>query len=261
MILGARFNQQLKSVGEWQHKLAWSVDQRNYGNSVIPATGGPSLVPSLRVHPVGFGYNGSLRNAERDLSASITLTRNLPGGQDGTTAAFNQPGGRAGADAAFTTLKFAANLTERFSPDWSVRAALSGQVTNDLLISAEQFGAGGADSVRGFSEREIAADQGVRTGFEIWGPDLGTRLGNPGLRLQPIAFLDAAWVRFNVAPGSILSQSISSIGFGLRGAWERNASFRFDYGYVLHAAQGTAGSATATSRGSRRLHGSATWIF
>ena len=261
LILGARFNQQLKSVGEWQHKLAWSVDQRNYGNNVVPVAGGASVVPSLRVHPVSLGYHGGLRNAERDLSASVTLTRNLPGGQDGTSAAFNQTGGRAGADAAFTTLKFAANLTERFSPDWSIRAALSGQVSNDLLISAEQFGAGGADSVRGFAEREIAADRGVRTGFEVWGPDVGTRLGSPSLRLQPVVFLDAAWVRFNVAPGSIESQSISSLGFGLRGAWERNASFRFDYAYVLKGAQGTAGSNTATTRGNWRLHGSAMWIF
>ena len=261
LILGARFNQQLAPAGEWQHKLSYALDQRNYGNSVTPAGGGASLVPSLRVHPLSIGYSGGLRKAERDLSASITLTRNLPGGQDGTTAAFNQPGGRAGADAAFTTLKFAANLTERFSPDWAMRAALSGQLTNDLLIAAEQFGVGGADSVRGFSEREVAADRGVRAGFEIWGPDLGSRLAGPTLRLQPIAFLDAAWVRFNVAPGSILSQSISSIGLGLRGALDRNASFRLDYAYVLHAAQGTAGSATATTRGGWRLHGSAMWVF
>ena len=251
----------MKSVGEWQHKLSYSLDQRNYGNDVVSASGGASLVPSLRVHPVSLGYSGSLRKAERDLSASVTLTRNLPGGQDGTTAAFNQPGGRLGADAAFTTLKFAANLTERFTPDWSARAAFSGQVSNDLLISAEQFGAGGADSVRGLSEREIAADRGARAGFEVWGPDFGARLAGPGLRLQPIAFLDAAWVRFNVAPGTLLSQSVSSIGLGLRGSFERNASFRFDYAYVLHAPQGAAGSAATTTRGSQRLHGSAMWIF
>jgi len=261
LILGARFNQNLQSIGEWQHKLSYAIDQRNYGNSVIPVGGGASLVPNLRVRPISIGYSGSQRNAQRDLSASVTLTHNLPSSGNGSTAAFNQPGGRTGADAAFTTLKFSSSLTERLSPDWSVRAAVSGQASNDLLLSAEQFGAGGSDTVRGFAEREVAADYGIRSGFEVWGPDLGTRLGAPKLRLQPIAFLDAAWVRFNVAPGTIVAQTISSIGLGLRGSFDRSASFRFDYAYVLNPAQATAGSTTATLRGSWRLHGSALWIF
>jgi hemolysin activation/secretion protein len=120
---------------------------------------------------------------------------------------------------------------------------------------------GGADSVRGFAEREVAADKGLRTGVEVWGPDVGPRTGVNGLRLQPIAFLDAAWVRFNVAPGTIVSQSISSLGLGLRGSWQRSASFKLDYGYVVKGAQNTAGTNTATQRGSWRLHGSALWFF
>lgn len=261
LILGARFNQHLQPAGEWQHRLSYSLDARSYDNSVVPAVGGPSLVPDLRVHPLGLTYSGNLRSAQRDLSASVTLTRNLAGGTDGTTAAFNRPGGRAGADASFTTLKFAAALTERLSLDWSLRAALAGQHTNDLLISAEQFGAGGADSVRGFAEREISADTGLRGNLELWGPDLGPRTGATGLRLQPIAFLDAAWVRFNVAPGTIASQSISSIGVGVRGSLERRSSFRLDYAYVLHGAQNAPGSTSATAKGSWRLHGSALWVF
>ena len=261
LILGARYNRNLTSIGEWDHKLSYSIDRRNYGNSVIPTAGGPSLVPDLRVTPLGLSYSGNQRSAQRDLAASLTLAHNLAGGSRGDTAAFNQPGGRAGADASFTTLKASANITERLSPDWSLRGALAAQFTNDLLISAEQFGVGGADSVRGFSEREVAADRGVRTGFEVWGPDVGGRSGITGLRVQPIAFLDAAWVKFNVAPGTIMSQTISSIGLGLRGSWERSASFRFDYGYVLKGAQNTAGSTTATSKGSWRLHGSAMWFF
>ncbi len=261
LIVGARYNHNLPPAGAWQHKLSYSLDQRSYGNSVVPSTGGASLVPNLRVRPLGLTYSASLRSAQRDVAASLTLTRNLAGGRKGDTAAFNQPGGRDGADASFTTLKLASNITERLSPDWSLRGALSAQYTRDRLISAEQFGAGGADSVRGFAEREIAADRGIRTGFEVWGPDVGGRSGVAGLRLQPIAFLDAAWVRFNVAPGSILSQSISSVGVGLRGSFERSASFRLDYGYVLRGAQNPSGTSTATAKGSWRLHGTALWFF
>ena len=261
LILGARYSHNLEPMGEWQHKLSVSLDYRSYGNSVVPLAGGTSQIPDLEVRPLGLTYSAHTRSAQRDVAGSVTLTHNLPGGAKGSTAAFNQPGARAGADAAFTTLKLSGNITERLSPDWSLRGALSGQYSKDLLISAEQFGAGGADSVRGFTEREIAGDKGLRTGFEIWGPDFGGRSGVPGLRLQPIAFLDAAWVRFNVAPGSIKSQSISSIGIGLRGGYERHASFKLDYGYVLHGAQNANGSTSATPKGSWRLHGTALWFF
>ncbi len=259
LILGARYNHTLQPMGEWQHKLSYSLDRRAYGSSVVPLGGGTSLTPDLEVRPLGLTYSGNLRTAQRDVAASVTLTRNLAGGAHGGAAAFSQS--RLGADPSFTTLKLSSSITERLSPEWSLRGALSAQYTRDLLISAEQFGVGGADSVRGFAEREVAADKGVRTGFEVWGPDVGARTGLAGLRLQPIAFLDAAWVRFNVAPGAIQSQAISSIGMGLRGSYERSASFKLDYAYVLHGARNTAGAGTATLNGSWRLHGTALWYF
>ena len=261
LVLGARFNLHLQPSGEWQHKLSFGLDQRSYGSSVLPTAGGPSLVPDLQVRPVSLTYSGNSRNAQRDLAASATLTRNLAGGPNGDTAAFNQPGARAGADASFTTLKLTGNITERLSPDWSLRAALSAQFSGDLLISAEQFGVGGADSVRGLAEREVAADRGVRGSFEVSGPDLGVRTGIAGLRLQPIAFLDAGWVKFNVAPGGIVSQSVSSIGLGARGAIGRSASFKLDYAVVLNGPQTSAGGTASSGRGARRLHGSAVWGF
>ena len=261
VILSARYNQNLARWGDWQHKVSYALDHRAYNNSVVPAAGGSSQVPNLTVHPLSLSYSGSLRDAQQDLAASVTLTRNLPGGSNGSTADFNQPGGRLGAEAAFTTFKFSANLTQRFSNAWSLRAALSGQYTNDLLIAAEQFGAGGAESVRGFQEREVAADKGLRVGLEIWGPDVGASTGIRDLHLQPLAFFDSAWVRFNLAPGSIESQAISSFGLGLRGSNERSFSWRLDYAQALRGAQTTAGTTTATRNGSRRLHGSAIWAF
>ena len=38
----------------------------------------------------------------------------------------------------------------------------------DLLISGEQFGLGGAHSIRGFEERELSADKGIQASLEIY---------------------------------------------------------------------------------------------
>jgi hemolysin activation/secretion protein len=267
LIAGVRYNQNLTALGDWQHKVSYALDQRSYGNSVVPLGGGASLVPDLLVRPLSITYSGNQRSAKRELSASATYTYNLESSGNGSTAAFNQPGGRAGANASFSTLKLSASWVERMSLDWTVRSALSTQYTNDLLISAEQFGAGGADSVRGLNEREVAADNGVRMGVELWGPDmvagLAGKLGGAdklkGLRISPVAFADAAWVRFNVAPGSIAGQAVSSVGLGLRGNFERSATFKIDWGYVVQGAEAT--GPTASAKGAWRWHGNAAWFF
>ncbi len=64
-ILGARYNRQLASLGEWEHKLSYAIDRRSYGNSVVPAGGGASMVPDLHVTPLSLGYSANLRTPRR----------------------------------------------------------------------------------------------------------------------------------------------------------------------------------------------------
>ena len=78
--------------------------------------------------------------------------KNLPGGNDGGTAQFNNF--RPGAVPGYTIWRYGANYNRAFDNDWQTHLAFNGQATRDRLISGEQFGAGGADSVRGFLERE-----------------------------------------------------------------------------------------------------------
>jgi len=59
------------------------------------------------------------------------------------------------------------------------------------LISGEQFGLGGADSVRGFEEREISGDDGIQLNLETHSPSFG-----PGLR--PLAFADGSKIKVSI---------------------------------------------------------------
>jgi len=72
-----------------------------------------------------------------------------------------------------------------------VRAAANAQQTRDLLIPGEQFGMGGADSVRGYYERETASDVGRRFSLEGYGPDFGSWVGSTW-RARALLFADAA---------------------------------------------------------------------
>ncbi len=255
---GAKYTHYLDGSANWQHRVSLGLDRREFGNSVtLTGVAGGSLVPDLSTTPLSLGYQGSWRDPERDFSANLTATKNLPGlvnPANGSTADFNLPGGRTGAIADFSAFKYSLSYTERWASQWSLKAALSGQTSQDLLIAAEQFGVGGNDSVRGYGEREIAGDQGLRLGLEVWAApvDAGT------WRLVPLAFVDGAQVSRNQpAAGEIPEQVIASAGLGLRAVWGRSMSLRVDWG---HALRNTAGG-TGTQAGAQRLHATLIWNF
>ena len=79
---------------------------------------------------------------------------------------------------------------------WQARLAGDGQLSRDVLVAGEQYGIGGQDSVRGFGEREISNDRGLRLGAELHGPDFGARLG-PGVAAHALLFADHGRVRRN----------------------------------------------------------------
>ena len=255
---GAKYTHYLDGSANWQHRLSVGLERREFGNSVtLTGVAGASLVPDLSTTPLSLGYQGSWRDPERDFSAQLTASKNLPGlinPTNGSTADFNQAGGRAGAVADFSSFKYNLSYTERWASQWSLKAAVSGQSSRDLLIAAEQFGVGGNDSVRGYGEREIAGDQGLRLGLEVWAAPLDTG----SWRLVPLAFLDSAQVSRNQpAAGEIPEQVIASAGLGLRAVWGRSMSLRMDWGQALRNTSG----GTGTQVGAQRLHATLIWNF
>lgn len=237
-IAGVRYTRNLDPSAEWQHKLSAGVESRRYGNS---GNTGESRLSTL---PFTLGYSGAWRSPQSDWTWNATFLKNIPAGPDGRDADLSAEGGRAGARAAFETFKFGTQWTERFANQWTLRAGLSGQMTRDVLIAAEQFGIGGADSVRGFNEREVAADQGVRAGIELGFAPWDAK----SARLIPLVFVDSAAVRRNAPlPGEIERQTLSNVGLGVRAAYGRHASGRADWGFGTRAAS--------------RLHMSLIWIF
>ncbi|MDD2811561.1 ShlB/FhaC/HecB family hemolysin secretion/activation protein [Rhodoferax sp.] len=253
-MLGVRYTHNFDATAELQHALSIGLDQRAYGSSVTPLGSAASLVPDLTTRPVTLSYTRSWHTPQRDITTSLTWLKNLPGGSNGSTADFNQPGGRTGADAGFQTLKVNMAYTERFASQWMLRGGLSAQSTSDLLIAAEQFGVGGSDSVRGFGEREIAGDTGLRAGAEVWAPAISF---DPW-RMIPLGFIEGARVlRNQPALGEIPSQTISSMGLGLRAAYGRHLTLRMDWGYVLKGVTGIHGPAASD----QKLHASMAWVF
>ena len=121
--------------------------------------------------------------------------------------------------------------------------------------ASTQFGLGGADSVRGFLEREISDDWGYRTTVELYSPDFGGKTGIASARTRALIFFDAGHVdRNHPAPAETFSQGVASYGIGLRFAKGTDVALRVDYGIV-------ADPNAVHTRGSGRLHASFSYIF
>ena len=252
-IYAARFNRPLGRIGEYEHRVSAGIDWRATRNAVTPIGGGASLVPDITVHPLSLVYSGLLPGEGRETAFNLGVWQNLPGGDNGDQPAFDRV--RAGASATYQLWRYAFTHTSTVATDMQVRVAASGQWTRDLLVPGEQFGAGGADSVRGFLERELGNDRGHRASVEVYSPDFGASLPVAGAKLRLLAFMD--WARLERNRPTVLEaqrQGLASAGLGMRLGIGKSFSARADFGVVTHAG-GTQG------RGDGRMHASLAWLF
>jgi hemolysin activation/secretion protein len=256
-VAGARYNFNLPRWGDVEHKFAFSWDWRAYESRVTQVTGGPQLVPDITVRPIGVTYSATHRAATNETSAYVGVYQNIPGPRDAGLIAFNAT--RVGADAWYFLQRYGLSHNRSFSNDVQMRASFSGQMTRDQLVSGEQYGIGGADSVRGFTEREIANDYGFRGSVEVYSPDFAGSLQSMGFgantRIRALTFYD--WGRVQRNRPTILEvhrQSIASAGFGVRVASGTNFFIRADYGIVIDAGG-------LQSRGEGRGHVNMSYIF
>ena len=260
-ILGARYTANLMKLGDYEHRLAFSVDWRSYDNKGVRVAGSElQLIPDVTVHPVGVTYLGLFRTQDSETAFSFGVFRNIGGGNDGSSEDFCKPllrnnGVGYCASSSYEIWKWSFNFNKVLSGDFQFRFAMNGQRTHDMLIPGEQFGVGGADSVRGFLEREVSDDSGYRGTVELYTPDFGGKTWISGARMRALVFTD--WghvVRNRPGPGEIFSQSIGSWGVGFRVSQGTNMAFRVDYAVVTDVN-------AAHTINSTRLHFSFSYIF
>ena len=228
---GARYNQNFGKRDNYEPKLVYGLDFKAYRNSL--QFFGMELGTNVTVHPVSIGYIGAWSLPRGEASVGLTLARNIPGGKNGSQQDFTLA--RVGAKAAYSTLRLSASHAQVLDNDWQWRALFNGQYTPDALVPGEQFGVGGAATVRGFLEREVANDSGANLNLELYTPNW---CGDGGYQCRALAFYDTAWVRRNHGlPGEIDSMAIGSAGLGLRILLNRYANLQLDYAHVVNPGQ------------------------
>ncbi len=115
--------------------------------------------------------------------------------------------------------------------NWITTLRADGQWTSEPLISNEQFGAGGVNSVRGYHEVEVFGDTGWHLSLEQQTPPhvVGTVYGSTPLTLRGSLYMDFAKVYLLDPQGRPGSTALWGTGFGgvasIGSQWEARLFF------------------------------------
>jgi hemolysin activation/secretion protein len=229
---GARYNQNLARIGRYEHKISYGLDYRKYRNNAT-VSGTLNMDADVTVHPASLTYAGNFQFNGGQTGFNMSLIHNIPGGTDGQDEYFQRV--RAGASTDYTIFRYGANFIYAFPADIQLRLLFNGQYTNDPLIPGEQFGLGGASSVRGFQEREVSDDRGNSGTIELYSPDICKLMNISKAMFRMLVFYDVGEVsRVSPLPSEESYTAIASVGPGARLELGSNFSLATDYGYGIN---------------------------
>lgn len=221
---GINYSHYLAPVGGFRSFITVGLDSKQF--DVTKINGEPLAGQALRrSRPLSLGYSARLESDASFWNYNAEVAVNVPGDSGNSLAAYRTEDTRI-TTANWSALRGSGNYVSSLGAGWLWGVRGQFQFSSDALISGEQFGAGGAQSVRGLSERPLSGDSGLAAGLEVTTYELA-----PGLR--GLAFLDAAWLSSNSPNASKpASDSVASSGLGLRYA-KSNLSLTADYGRVV----------------------------
>lgn len=251
-IVGARGTLYLPRWDTVDQRVSLGLETRDYLNDCsivgLPQGACGSAGASVALQPLSLAYTAQT-GGELRAGGSVSLHHNLAlGGSHTRQADFEAV--RPGAVRRYTLLRASGQLALPVQ-DWGTLALrVSAQASGQPLVPGELFGLGGAQSVRGFEERELAGDSGLQASVEFSSPNLATLL--PSLKdteLRALLFADGGQVSSLKDAPCLPGQTrchMASVGAGLRLAYQQ-AQLRLDVGVALS-------DATTTQRGDTRVH-------
>jgi hemolysin activation/secretion protein len=227
----------LPNTRSFNHDLILGYDFKQSNNNL--EFGGTNVFDSTTdVSQFNVGYRTSLRDKLGYTNAGINIFFSP------LSMAYNQKKtdyavARSGADPTYVYVKFDLERVTKFLWDTSIMNRLSYQAATTNLLSSEQLGLGGMNSIRGYDEREVNTDGGIILNTEFRSPPISLfALFNKDTKvkdqLQFLGFWD-----YGIGENKFLqagendSYELSSVGVGARYAINPYMTFRADYGWQL----------------------------
>lgn len=246
-VFGLRGTRYLTRWGTIDQRVSLGFESREYRNQCtiegLPEAACGSAGASVSLQPVSLSYTAQ---SAGDLPWGLSLSLH---GNSGAGGRSSRPEDfeavRAGSTRLYKLARLSANIGTGPLP-WLWNAGLSAQfsaqATRSTLVPGEQFGIGGAQSVRGYEEREVNGDNGGQLSIELVSASLlDSAFGAPAL-LRVLASADIGHV--NNPNGDSCQEGrascrLGSLGMGLRFA-RGDATVRLDVARAFAAGPRTA---------------------
>jgi len=228
---GARYEVPLPASAVYQHSVVAGFDFKRTDNNLL--FGGVSVFTSpTDTAQWSLGYNGSRRDSWGATSLRATAYYS-PGQWASHDNDADYQASRAGASATYVYGKLELNRVTKLPKNFSMVNLVTAQLSDGPLLSGEQLGLGGYDTVRGFKTRFVNADQGYILSQEFRTPALSiisrwsSRFKD---QLQFLGYVDYG-AGYNKGDDSPLD--LMAVGPGLRYSIAKNFTLRVDYGFPI----------------------------
>lgn len=213
-IVGARVIKPLTRIGSVYHNLTVGLDYKDFSDAISPDAGGGFETPISYTKFV-TGYGGFWIEDKARLQYNLEANWAVRG-LGNTEKEFE--GKRFQAKPNFLYVRGTAALEATLPYDSRLHFDLTGQVASGPLISNEQASLGGVETVRGYLETQVLADDALQARLELRSPSVTDWHEWRWIREgRIVVFVDAAHGRIiDPLPNQDSSFSLAGTGFGLR---------------------------------------------
>lgn len=185
------------------------------------------------IHQLAAEYAATVLDRLGSTSATL-IAVGSPGGISAQNSREAFSAARLGASAKYAYTQLI--LERRFKIETGATLLLraTGQLATGPLLSSEQLGLGGANSVRGYDTFTASGDEGLIIGAELRAPAQRLLKGRIFDRFEPLVFAEGGRV-YSRTPQNNQRQrtELGSAGIGFRYNLDRYLDLRFDYAVQL----------------------------
>jgi hemolysin activation/secretion protein len=210
--LGLQANYNLPAGTDFYHSVNLGINYKHYDQDIIVA--GVDIASPITYYPLSANYSATYAptGSVTQLDAGVTLHLR---GLGSTSTEFDDS--RFGSGGSFIYFRGDLSHTHELPAGLQIFGKIQGQIADQPLLSAEQFSAGGLDTVRGYLEGEVPGDNAFATSLEFRSPSVISWLGQKSGEWRFYIFGDAAWLTINSPlPQQASRFSLESLGAGSR---------------------------------------------